>query len=111
LRLEVLKFLGPEVCPPSKTSIRTPGSSALQSLFRSSEEIISEKSLPEGDLVSSIQRARSRSFSDDPSAGETVPIVGSALSVSHIGGFKPSFYAVHHARLFPAPARLEENFD
>jgi len=31
--------------------------------------------------------------------------------VSHIGGFKPSFDAVHNARLSPVPAGLEENFD
>jgi len=83
--------------------------------LKSSEESLSDKSLPEGDLVSSclshFQGATSRSFSDDPLAGETVPSIGSVLSVYSIGGFKPSSYAVHDARLSHDPAKLEENFD
>jgi len=54
LRPEGLKFLGPEVCPPSKAALRTPRSSALQqSLLKSSEESRFDKSLPGGNLVSS----------------------------------------------------------
>jgi len=92
----------------------TPRSSALQqSLLKSSKKSLSDKSLPEGDIVSSclshIQGASSRSFSGDPSAGETS--IGSMLSVYSIGEFKPSSYAVHNARLSQTPTKLEESFD
>jgi len=74
LEIRSFEVLGPR----GKAFLRTPRSSALrQSMLKFSEESFLDKFLPEGDLVSSclshIHGARSRSFSDDPSAGEIVP--------------------------------------
>jgi len=116
LRAEVLKFLGPFVCPPAKSAIREPRSSTLQQrLLQSVEEMSSDRSFPEGNLVPSclshIQGARSGSFYDDLPVGDAAPSIVSALAVSHIGVLKSSSYAVHDARLSPDPVKLEENFD
>jgi len=90
LRVEVLKILGPVVCPPTKSALREPQSSALQQrLLQSVEEISSDRSFPEGNLVSSclshIQGTRSGLFYDDLPAGDAALSIGSTLAVSHIG--------------------------
>jgi len=83
---EVLKVLGPEVCPPLKSSLMALRYSTLQQILLQSVD----ESLSEGNLVSSclshIHGARSRSFFDDLPVRETAPSSGAALSVTHIGG-------------------------
>ena len=52
-RSDIFRLLGPEQCPLPSAPLREIRSSAMQSLLKGPEELISERSLPESVLVSS----------------------------------------------------------
>ena len=110
-----MKLLGPAECTPLKPNPRDARTSALQRSLPASEDLSSDKSLPEGQMLSSIltlmQNARKGSSSEAPAAGESASFAGSTFGVSHIPGFKPSDYAVHQASLHPVPVKAESNLD
>ena len=115
LRSLIYRILGHDQCPPPSGPLRESRSSSLRKKLNLPTERSVDRSLPESDLVTStlahMQALRSGQVSTDDAATEEPPSNKGVFSVSHIGGFKPSNYAVHNNQLSAMPSRLEDNFD
>ncbi|PJE78337.1 hypothetical protein CI610_02733 [invertebrate metagenome] len=108
LRADVSRILGEKVCPPPSASSIPESTTLLGSLVAPRASAQSDRSLPEGTIVSSaLATAQSRVLEKNSSSTRTPGFAGLQLSVGDLSEVHPSDYATHDGLLVSQPARLE----
>ncbi|XP_069142249.1 uncharacterized protein [Argopecten irradians] len=108
LRADVSRIIGAEVCPPPSASSIPESTTLLGSLVAPRASAQSDRSLPEGTIVSSaLATAQSRVMEKNSSSSRTLGFAGLQLSVGDLSEVQASDYAIHDGLLSSQPAKLE----
>ncbi|XP_069118893.1 uncharacterized protein [Argopecten irradians] len=95
LRADVSRILGAEVCPPPSASSIPESTTLLGSLVAPRASAQSDRSLPEGTIVSSaLATAQSRVMEKNSSSSRTPGFAGLQLSVGDLSEVQASDYAI-----------------
>ena len=108
LRADVSLILGEKDCPPPSASSVPEATTLLSSVVPHKPARRSDRTLPEGTIVSSaLATAQVRVVEKNSSSTRSPGFPGLQLGLADLSEIKPSDYAIHDGKLSPHPAKLE----
>ena len=108
LRADVALILGEKDCPPPSASSVPEATTLLSSVVPPKPASRSDRTLPEGTIVSSaLATAQARVVEKNSSSTRAPGFPGLQLGVADLSEIKPSDFAIHDGKLAPHPAKLE----